>query len=311
MDQVSKLQPYSIGTVAANKVPGSDLIEVTTPERTMALDGETSDAAYEYSAKATGSDGQAYEVATYSAGSVSAKWLPLGQPNRMTAPDVRRGETVILYKFGNADQIYWNTLWNDLNFRKLETVVWGISATQDEGATPSPENMYYLELNSHDGIVHLHTSKANGEPFEYDLQLNTKEGFLKFQDDIGNYLLLDSNERQIRLEVADGSFLEILKKVITMSAVDDMNLLAGKKIVLEASDSITETTKVKTTDAPATIIKGNLSTTAGRDGSTGSGVLEGDFRLKGSMHAEKDLTAQGLVKADRLEWVTGIEPPYP
>ncbi len=311
MEEVSKLHLYSMGVVAANKTPGSDIIEVTPTEKAIAMDGEITDAAFTYGAKATASDGQAYESETVASGSISAKWIPLGTSNRMTSPDVRRGEPVVLYRFANTDQIYWNTVWNDMRYRKLESVVFGISATQDENATPGADNMYFVEFNSRDGYIHLATSKANGEPFAYDLQLNTKEGFLKFQDDIGNYISLDSQERQIRLQVADGSFMELLQKVLNLHGVDTINMLAGKDINMTAGQSITEETLVKTTDAPATVIKGNLSTEAGRGGSTGSGTLRGDFELEGSMHAQKDLTADGKVKANELEWVAGITPPYP
>ena len=234
--EISKFHFYSIGTVAKNKELSSKFVEITPNEDLTMLNGEVTDSATDTTAKATDASGAVYNTSVTSTVTVNAEWLPISDSNRLTAPDVRRGEVVVIYQFGDSDKYYWNTLKADSKLRRLETVIYGFSATQDEGAEISAENMYFLEVSTHKKIIHLHTSIANGEPFIYDVQINTGEGYIQIQDDDNNFILFNSKDRRITMKNGNGSFLSIDKKNITISAPESL-ILNCKNLVQKASNS--------------------------------------------------------------------------
>jgi hypothetical protein len=244
MAEVSKLRFYSVGIIAENKKLTSRDVEVCPIEDSPMLDGEITSSVSTYTAGAADSKGAAYQVAMSTTNTVRATWLPIGSSNRMTAPDVRRGETVILYRFADSDQFWWSTLKDDAHLRKLETVIYGFSGTTVEGAKPSADNMYFLEISTHLKAVTFHTSKANGEPYSYDIQINTEKGFIQFQDDVGNVFCLDSTKNEISATNRDGSIVDI----------------KGRSISLSSPDSITMNTKTLTMSAKT--LSMNTETTA-------------------------------------------------
>lgn len=208
-EQISKLKFYSLGVVAENKLLSSKEVEVTPVEEMPMLDGELAPVAVDYNAKAVDKLGSSYESTVETTTTVKAKWLPIGAANRMSAPDVRRGEMVILYKFGDTDKYFWSTLNEDIKLRKLETVIYGYSATTNEGAEVNGDTYYFIEISTHKKLITLHTSKDNGEPFTYDIQLDTANGKLVITDDVGNYILLDSAQSQIVLKNVDESVYDM------------------------------------------------------------------------------------------------------
>jgi len=207
--QVSKLRFYSLGIVAENKLLSSKEVEVTPMEEMPMLDGELAPVAVDYKAKAVDKLGSSYETTVETTTTIKAKWLPLGAANRITAPDVRRGEIVVLYKFGDTDQYFWTTQNEDLKFRKLETVIYAFSGTTNEGAVMNDKTYYFIEISTHKKLITLHTSKDNGEPFGYDIQLDTGNGKLVITDDVGNYILVDSAQSQIVLKNVDESTIDM------------------------------------------------------------------------------------------------------
>lgn len=220
---VSKLRFYSIGIVAVNKALGSKEIEVTPVEELPMLDGELTDKKTDYSGKATDASGKAYASTVDTQVTLKAKWMRFANSYYLTAPDVRRGESVMIYQFGDADAYYWMTLKDDSHLRRLETVIWAISATRDEATKAlTAENSYYFEVSSHNKLIHLHTSTADGEPFAYDLQINTKTGQVVITDDVGNYISLDSAERRLELHNGDDSHFDLNKGDLTVTTKDSV-----------------------------------------------------------------------------------------
>lgn len=222
--QVSKFRFYSLGVVAANKAMSSNVIEVTPTEELAFSDGDVNSAEVDSDAKGVDANGAHYTETTTTGNTIQATWLPLQCVNRRTSPDVRRGERVIIYQFGDTDKYYWTTLMDDFKLRKLETVIWGISATTEESAEPGHDNMYYLEISSHNKMIALHTSTANGEAVGFDIQINTKDGRLTIQDTVGQEFFLDSIARQLYMRNADGSIVEINKEVCNIQTPTEVNL---------------------------------------------------------------------------------------
>lgn len=294
--QASKLHIHSLGIVAANKVLSSNIIEVSPIEDTPMVDGELTDSFVDLSVKSQDAQGGSYESAAAVSNTVQATWLPLGSSNRMTPPDVRRGETVALWRFADTDKYYWCTLKDDMHLRKLETVIWAFSATTDEGLPTTSETAYFVEISTHKKLLHIHTTKENGEPFAYDIQLNTDEGFFTIQDDAGNSIQLDSMNRRIQMFNRDGSVLDIDKTKIMMSSKDlidlkskDINLQSQtyqQKATTNSIEASTQTIKAQTTHIGNFTLAGGLS--AG-PGSSGSGVA-----IDGAVAVTQDVVAGGI-----------------
>lgn len=242
---VSKLRFYSIGLVAANKALNSKEIEVCPVEELPMLDGELSDATQLHQASGVNASGQDYSSQVKMANSIKAMWLPFCDAQRLTAPDVRRGETVVIYQIADADRFYWTTLKNDNKLRKLETVVWAFSGTKKEGDDLTPETSYFFEVSTHKKLITLHTSQADGEAYGYDIQINPKESKIVIIDTAGNKLFLNTPEQQWHVENSAGAFVDITKKVITISAAD--------KIEMDTKDWIVNSTNATTNTTTSTI----------------------------------------------------------
>lgn len=228
-----------MGIVAENKKLSSDMIEASPIQDLPLLDKEITDDAKESIQPSQNADGVSAQNKSYASITVPAKWLPIAGGNRHTPPDVRRGAVVMLYQVGDEKRYYWTTLTNDHHLRKLETVLYVFSATQEENAPVNGDNYYYLEVSTHTKCVTFHTSKADGEPFTYDIQINTKEGKIVITDDINNYILLDSKEKQLRLENADGCFLEIKAKNGHFNIVDNLLVDVGQNMTTNVGQTNT------------------------------------------------------------------------
>jgi hypothetical protein len=296
----SKLHIYGLGIVAANKELHSKFIEVAPIEALPMLDGEITDNIQTIVTKGKDAFGGVYEDSVLTTASIQAEWLPIGISNRATAPDVRRGEHVVLYKFGDTDKYYWTTLIYDMKLRKLETAIWVFSNTRNEDSDGTPDTTYFLEISTHKKLIHLHTSKSDGEPFVYDIQLNTKDGVFTFQDDIGNYIQLDSKNVRIEAKNADGTWIDMNRRVINMYAPEDINIRAdndinisaGNNINSDAGLSINDKTSEITTEASQTtntvpvttftgqvIIGGGIAVSGGGGGA--SATVQGSVEVTG------------------------------
>lgn len=245
---ISRLKFYSVGVVAVNKKLTSHFVEITPLEETPYLDGEITDNEDKYKAKSKDFSGGEWEVKLDTTASIRAKWLPMGNSNRITAPDVRRGEVVALYRFGDVDEFYWMTLLQDKHVRRLETVIYSFSNNREENINDDPTSTYYTEVSTHKKLIHIHTSKNDDEPFTYDIQINTKDGRIVITDDVDNYILLDSANTRIKIRNKDDSFVDLDKKIITIHAPEKINMIT-KHLDIKASKTIKVFTETYNTDS--------------------------------------------------------------
>lgn len=242
MQDLSRLVFYSIGVVAVNKKLTSHFVEITPIEDIPYLDGEITDNFEEYEASGKDHLGKEFNVKVDTTASIRAKWLPAGNSNRITSPDVRRGEHVAIYKFGDADEYYWATLLQDKHIRRLETVIYSFSNNREENIEDSPTTTYFFEISTHKKLIHIHTSKNDDEPFIYDIQLDTKNGNFVLRDDDDNYIFLDSKERHIKLHNKDTSYMEMDKKIINIHSLEEVNIKT-KHYTLHATETMKTLTK--------------------------------------------------------------------
>lgn len=257
---VSKMRPYSIGIVAQNKDLNSNFIQVMPQEDLNMANGEITGDVKEIKTSGSDSHGAAFNTTVKAKSTLTAEWIPMGCSNRLTSPDVRRGAVVMIYQFGDSsDHYFWCTLMQDLNIRKLETVIYAWSATTKEADKLDGKNSYFLEISTHKKLVTFHTSKANGESFGYDIQINTGEGRVTITDDVGNTLLLDSAASRLLIKNSNNSKVEINKTNIS----------------IEASDSVSIKCKAYEVNAPDILLNGAVTGTGG-GGATFEGPVNAD-----------------------------------
>lgn len=228
---LSQLQIFSYGVAASNKELSSHDLEITPMEQASLVNGELTQAATEDTVSGKDADGASFEASTNTSATVTARWLPFSS-NRKTPPDIRRGEKVAIWRFGDADKYYWSELEYEAKLRKLETVVYSYSNTQVEDEEATSETTYYFEISTHTKVIKVHTSQSDGEPFGYDIVLNTKDGNFTIMDTIENYFRLDSQEHQLILSNADKSYFEINKEDINLYAIRDFNIFAGRNMTM-------------------------------------------------------------------------------
>lgn len=298
--QVSRLRFYSLGVVAENKRLSSKEIYVTPIEDLSMYDGELN--AKEESIKETGKDALAkdYTKSVNSSNTIIARWLSLGTPNRLTAPDVRTGEMVVIYQFGDHNRYYWSTISEDISLRRLETVIWAISGSASDNDKVNPQNTYYLEVSSHKKIVKFHTSKVNGEKVSYDVTFDTGNGVFSIKDSNSNELTWDSNSSSLGLKFQQVSITGSLSVGgglgvaaggsfgASFSAGSDItaggNISAGKS--LKAGESISSTKDISSgsnVSAGGNMVStGNVS--AGGNMTAGGDVVGGGVSLKAHSH---------------------------
>lgn len=242
---MSQYQMYSIGIVAENKKLGSDVIEVCPIEITPLIDGEIQKGITEGVASGEDKNGGKYSININKSNTISAKWSRIHHTNKRTPPDVRRGERVVLYRYSNTDNFYWESMGMDDHLRKLETCIWTWSATQEEypsADSTDPENNYSFEVSTHKKLITLRTAKADGEPFLYHLQLDTKKGNFIITDDVGNYVQLESAKRSIKMVNADKSIVHLNSKKLWLQAPEEVRIKSGGTEVVYSPSGTKHTT---------------------------------------------------------------------
>ena len=243
----------TIGRVAANKELGNNEIQVYFNEHRYGVDEETlKNPQTEEVTYQTGSGERKAAVNTDVA--FPCKWLKRNS-NRITAPDVRRDDEVLVWRLGDSDEYFWEDSGN-ANVKRLETVIWAFSADPNGPITGDLSNAYVIELSTHEGVFGIHTSQSNGEPFGWAFQIDAKGGRTAIESTGGEHVLIDSNEKLVEMVNADKSNAGIKGRNAFIKVPDNILLDAGntqefhcKKFIVKASEGVEfETPKVTCSD---------------------------------------------------------------
>ena len=287
-EETSGYRFYSIGRVAANKKRGSNVIEVIATERLPNLSGEITDHKATMSVKVAGNDdNDAWDADLDTSPSIPAEWAPYNT-NRITSPDVRRGEYVMLYKFADAEVIYWTEFKTENVLRRLETVTYVFSNERKENIPLTEDNVYTLTVSTHDKHITITTTKSDGEPYAYLIQLNTKEGFLMAKDDDGQVIFMESKNRRIYAANKDQSFIDINKREIIIQSPDKITM-NSKDIIFNGKSSIHSQTPKYTINA-----SGSYSATTPTYTVKGSTTLNGTLNVTGNVRFDGSHYTAGM-----------------
>lgn len=310
----SKFHFFSFGVVAANKplydkdgMP-CDMVEVFPKEIFTMSAGEVTDNVETITTKGKDADGQDYTGETKTKASLSCKWLPIHEPNRITPPDVRRDEQVMIYRYGDTQFYFWSTAFNNM-IRKLETAVWWFSGTPKDGKDAdkkrTADNGYFLEVSTHEKHVIFSTSNKNGEVARYYIQIDGGNGNMIIKDDQGQEIMIESGDGRISVT----SEQQIIHKTKDYVINCDSYTLNCKTSVVNASESAETNTKEFTVKAtskttfttPIATFSGKvdvallLSFSGGMSGKStaGGGAGGATIQIQGNANFTEDVVAGG------------------
>lgn len=270
----SKLFIKSIGYAAANLELNSKLLEVFPVEEFGYVDGEITDEREIIEESGVDAKGNVYSDKIETSNSLIAEWMPMSS-NRYTAPNIRRGERVLLLQYADDDKYYWVTMGLDDHLRRRETVVLNLSNTVDESTTVlNSDNSYSIVWSTHTKELTIQTSKSDGEEHAYIVKIDTKAGMFIVTDDINNQISIESGEKRITLENADGAVISIDKKNIRMEAPETIDIKA-KNVNITSESTKVSTTKYSLNSTTANIVSAKYSMSGGSIDMGGSGLNVG------------------------------------
>lgn len=297
----SVFQVFSIGRVSANKDRGSNDIKAIPTETRFSVDEEvlTNPSKEETSYKTPDGEGSATGTVD---NSIPCTWLRRNT-NRVTAPDVRRDDQVVIWRLGDSDQYYWEDM-HTANVKRLETVIYAFSADPANAIKGDLSNAYVFQFSTHDKHITLSTSKVNGEPYAWTVQLNTGDGIFSVESDGGEEFAIDSSAQRIWAKNAMGSIFEIDKKDIKAHAMNDITFVADsnqtyncKTFTVNASVGVKFNTPMVTCSDKLNV--GSDTTIGGNTKIAGALNFGGDGRGEGNISA-KTINADVSVSAPRL-----------
>lgn len=245
----TKLFIKSIGYAAMNLELDSNKLEIYPVEEYGYTDGEINDDREQIEESGIDSAGNSYTDKIETSNTILAEWMQWGS-NRHLAPNVRRGERVLLWQYADDDKYYWTTTGFDDHLRRLETAIFKYSNTRDESVKEiNSSNSYSIIISTHTKEITLQTTTTDDEPFAYIIRLDTEKGMFVITDDINNQITLESKEKRITLLNADNSSIVVDKKNITLNAVDTIDLIAKNVNIKSTSHKIdTDTAEINAKD---------------------------------------------------------------
>lgn len=160
-------------------------------------------------------------------------------------PLISLGETAQLF-FLNGDykELRYLDSGNDERRRKTDKLRIFVHSKDECDNDKDP---YFVELNSVDGKLQLHTGTENGESHSYDIIVDTKSSTITLTDDNGNTIGISTEDKLISLENESGSYVKIEDKDISCNCDGDFSIDCDN-FKVKAKTAINEegTSKVET-----------------------------------------------------------------
>lgn len=234
------LRPVYTGVAVADIEYGSNILHVKPLEPNPSAVGEVSLAIDLVKIEIETRKGLKEYKAIFS-DYLMCSWLNRNS-NRITAPDVKLGERIQIWQNADTEDFYWEPLGIDQNLRTLEHVIFAFSNTNNEDRSNKKldfTNCYIMEFDTINKKIRIKTNKNDEEPFEYEILLNTKEGFFKVNDDVGNQFLLDSTNTVIEMLNKDKSQYRLDKKDIIEKCDGNRTVTIGGNDTLEVGGNVT------------------------------------------------------------------------
>lgn len=286
-----------MGLVAENKPLETKVVLYTPIEETPIQDGDLVSENQRLESKYTDARGQEQTATLYTNSARDAIWLP-DDTFRLSAPDVRRGEQIRLYRYGDSEIIYWKEMGRGKRKRRGETVILGASGRidmPDSGLDEEDElitNHYRVEFSGHRKIINLTTSAANGEVSVYSLLLDGGNGLITLGDAEGNEFVLNTEAKRWALRNNEGTYVVLDKQNMMLGAEDSIYMQAVENIAMESKNIFMKCESLGITAE-------QISSKATIWNHTGNVNIVGNWMFKGKGKAEGDLNVTGSITGDK------------
>lgn len=206
-DYISGLRMYCIGIVASHKPQDTDMIEVTLIERATTGSGPLKDIKTEYKVDSVDAQGVIRSDSITAGATIFARWIPLNQSNRITSPDVRAGETVMVYQYRDNNIYYWDTMFREPSIRRLERALWAFCNIPGGNEPFDKSSSYWMEFDTYRKNITISTSQSDGEEYQYQIQLDAGNNRFMMGDHLGNRFSIDSPNNDVyMLDVKRGYY---------------------------------------------------------------------------------------------------------
>lgn len=228
--QQSKFKFFSLGMIAQDIAEDSFEVQVFPMEITTSGGGDLNEPPRN-ATDSVDAKGENSSVVVDKGKVVTATWVPIGASNRITPPNVCKGETVMLYNHAGTDQYYWTTMDNEMDLRKNEKATFFFSNKPGIASDGLLEKSYYFTIDCINKFIRLFTNKNDGEYTTWEVKIETDKGLLFIEDGKGNRVEIDSQ-----------------KDKLTITTLKDVEINT-KNATVNASDSATIKTNVCTIDS--------------------------------------------------------------
>lgn len=243
---ISKLKLHSVGIVAEDKAKDSNEIEVILIEVTPGLIGNVEVVQNVVDVDVTNSSGDKKVVTLTFSNTVPATWLPTGDSNRLSSPDVVANEKVNVYQFGDTNQYFWVPHNTRHEFRKKETVIYGWASEDDPEATIEVgKNLWLFEVSTDKGYMQVTTTGRGGETYTYDIKLDANKGFT-LQDNQDNIFEFDTENERFRFLNKSKTEIKMEKKEIYAYAEDRIYAVCDGDVDIKVKKTLTAKVKGET-----------------------------------------------------------------
>lgn len=280
-----------VGTVAATKQTNTKEIMVHVPKDSPMADGRTVATTETKEESAVNANGEPIKVNTLISNVKPAQWSSMGEPNRLTPPDVREGSQVSLYQVSGQTTIYWTTHGFSAETHRLETIVWGFQAnpTLDANTEFNVDNFYTITADTRSGFMALRTSQSNGE----------KSGFeVKVDGGAGRIEMVGSNKTGMILDDYNSKFIYTNKEE-TLIGVDKkkVSIIAPDSLLFSGTESVSILTKVFNLQSNEINVKATTANVAiGKTNWEGEVNLKGKLNHDGSTKQTGNTVSEGVVQ---------------
>lgn len=318
-----------LGIVAENSLFGKERTILVVPiTQTPNMKGKLEYVPYKITTNGVNAKGMAYTDTITSSSALTAVWYTDGG-NRITAPQMRKGERVELFRFEGDSVIYFTQCNFDRNLKlqEAQTDSWAAKKQSDykDIVESTAFNTYSRTIDGTNGFMEYRLSEANGEISPWLFRMDAKKGVMYITDLKKNIIEIDTAKTIITIENADGSKVVLDKQVINIYAPDTINIEAGKTINIKAPDINVECTNLNirasdtqvksdtfsqtsntvnynvsgsyTVDCPTITLKGQVSV-GGLD--TGAGGGSSNAAVSGSLSVDGPVKLNGGTSNGRI-----------
>ena len=233
----SKLSLYSLGIVTKDKEDGSWDIEAFPIEVVPNATGDMVEPE-EITVDIKDASENNINVSIKRSTTITATWLSFGDYNRATAPNICRGETVLLLRYAAEDKFYWINLFSEFDLRKKESVVHFYS--NKDKVVEGEENQkkgYYTLIDTKNKKLAIHTDNEDGEKSQFDLMIDTAEGIITVVDAEENGIIFDGPNKTYTLNMKAKVMVNADEK-IQHTSKEDYKVESEKTVNITSKDKL-------------------------------------------------------------------------